>query len=90
MGSIRKFADEVQVRLTAEELVAMPFEIASGEWIVGSAIARACVSKVQEISARRPELANLQFDRYKVAPKEGEFVVNLRIRQDRKDPLAGV
>ncbi len=90
MGSIKKRNDFIEVRITPEELIAMPFQIASGYWNVSSAIARACVEKVQEKAAAHQELAGLEFDMYKVKAGEGEFVVHLRIRQENKNPLAGV
>ena len=71
MGSIKKLPDDVQVRLTAEEMMIMPFNITSGEWNVGSAIARACVAKVEEVAEKRAELKGLRFDLYKVVPGKG-------------------
>ena len=82
MGSIKKFSKEVQVRLTGEEMVAMHFQIASGEWDVGSAIARACVNKVEETAEKHAELKGLNFDLYKVVPGKGEFVVYLHITEE--------
>ena len=90
MGSIKKLDTEVEIRVTAEELVLMTFQVPPGVWDVGSAIGRACANKVVEKAATHPELADLKFDLYKIVPGKGEFVVYLRIEGKTKDPLAGV
>ncbi len=90
MGSIKKYDHCVQLSISAEELVAMPFSIGPGEWIVASAIARACEEKVREMGCSHPELLDLVFDRYKVAPDGGKYVVYLHIQQEKIDPLEGI